>query len=78
MTSRERIGRCSHRRNRRPTIGVMVASSTPSKVFLVSPSMRESSSRCLRVAAFIAIAASPFSSAIEVRCGRLCFWVSST
>jgi hypothetical protein len=77
-TSRSRSGRCSQRRSRRPPIGVTVESSTPSSVCLSSPSTRVSSSRCRRVAAFIAIAPSPDSTVIAVRCGRRCFWVSST
>ena len=43
-TSRRRSGRCSHRRSRRPPIGVTVLSSTPSRVLRVSPSTRVSSS----------------------------------
>ena len=71
-------GRCSQRRSRRPPIGLMVESSTPSRVWRVSPSTRESSSRWRRVAAFMAMASAEVSLLIAVRCGSCCFWVSST
>ena len=58
--------------------GLLIYELAPSSVVLVSPSMRVSSSRWRRVAAFIAIAPSLASMAIAVRCGRRCFWVSST
>ena len=71
-------GRCNHRRSKRPAIGVMVESKTPSKVCSIRPSTRESSSRCRRVAAFIAMLSSDDSSTILDKCGSRCFWVSST
>ena len=55
--ARSRNGRCSQRRNRRPPIGEMVESSTPSRVVRVSPSMRLSF-EVAGVAAFIAMAPS--------------------
>ena len=59
-------------------LGVTVLSSTPSRVLRVLPSTRVSSSRWRRVAAFIAIAPSLESKAIDDRCGRRCFCGSST